>query len=65
MRVFVSRTFEKLQGLINMLFRLELVVVNKLTNTILVENISLSSWQSAEQVRRDTPFFPDLVTLVT
>ena len=59
-----SGTLKKLQGLIDVLFRLELVIVNELNHSILVKNISLSTRQCTKQVSWNSPIFPDLITLI-
>lgn len=62
--VICSGTFKELQGFINVLFGLELIVVNELNHAILVKNVSLSSRQCTKQVCRDSPLFSNLIVLI-
>lgn len=45
---FGLSTLKELQGLIDVLFGLELIVIDKLNHTIFVEYICLSSWQCSK-----------------
>jgi len=59
-----SSSFEKLQGLVDVFLRLELVVVDELNNTVFVKNVSLSPWQCSKQVSRHSPIFSHLIPFV-
>jgi len=59
-----SKVLEELEGLVNMLLRLKLVVVNKADHSVPVENIGLSSWESPKEVCRHSPLFSHIVPLI-
>lgn len=60
-----SKTLKELQGLIDVLFGLELIVVDELYLSVLVKNIGLPSGQCTEKIGWHSPFFSNFVALVT
>lgn len=64
-RIVASLGLQDLKSFVDVLLRLELVVVNILHDPLPVDDISLAPRECSEEVRGDTPFFPQLVSLVT
>lgn len=60
-----SKSLKELQGLINVLLRLKLIVIDKLNHSLLVKNIGLSTRQCTKKIRWNSPLFSDFVILIT